>query len=263
VTVYKLTNLPSDAMRDYRESPFTPPILSDLQRTKLAEQKKLMCRKGVYPYSYFNNWSKFEETSLPSKEHFYNNLTDTHVSDKDYLHAQNVFTSMNMQSLKDYHDFYLYTDTILLADVFETFRDMCITNYCLDPAHFYTSPGLSWQAALKMTEVKLELLTDPEMYLFIESGIRGGVSTITQRFAEANNHYMEDYDPSKLDSYLVYWDANNLYGHSMSRHLPTCEFRWLDDKEKEELDVMTIGKEDDYGFILEVDLGKYNIFSII
>ena len=97
-------------------------------------------------------------------------MTDTHVSEKDYLHAQTVYTAMNMQSLKAYHDFYLHTDTVLLADVFETFRDMCIKNYSLDPPHFYTSPGLTWQAALKMTGVKLELLTDPEMYLFIESG---------------------------------------------------------------------------------------------
>lgn len=126
-----------------------------------------------------------------------------------------------MTSLKEYHDFYLLCDILLLSDVFETFRDTCLQNYDLDPGHFYTAPGLSWQAALKMTNVWLELLTDIEQHLFIESGIRGGVSVISHRFAKANLPALEGYDDTQPNQHLIYWDANNLYGWAMSQPLPT------------------------------------------
>ena len=127
---------------------------------------------------------------------------------------------MEMNSLRDYHDFYLRCDVLLLADVFETFRDMCKKNYDLDSAHFYIAPGLSWQAALKMTGVQLELLID--QHLFIKSGIRGGVSTICHRYAKSN--VPGDFDESKPIKHLIYLDANNLYGWAMSQYLPTSNF---------------------------------------
>jgi len=132
-----------------------------------------MSRKGVYPYSYFDGFERFSEKKLPPKEEFFNKLTDTHITDDDYNHALHVFDSMEMENLKDYHDFYLTTAVLLLADVFETFRAMCLRNYKLDPCHFYTAPGLAWEAALKMTNIELELLTDPDMFLFIEDGFAG------------------------------------------------------------------------------------------
>jgi hypothetical protein len=126
--------------------------------------------------------------------------------------------------------------------------------YGLDPAHFYTAPGLAWQAALKMTGVNLELLTDPDMHLFIERGLRGGISMISQRYAKANNPHVEDYDESQPRNYLIYLNANNLYGWSMSQALPTHEFRWLSRPEIDSFDVHQIGENTEQGFILSVDM---------
>ena len=135
-------------------------------------------------------------------------------------------------TLGDYHDVYLATDVLLLADVFETFRDTCLQHYKLDPAHFYTAPGLAWQAALKYTGVKLELLTDQDMLLMFEKGIRGGITQAVHRYAKANNKYMGDsYNPSEESSYLQYLDANNLYGWAMSQELPTDGFKWISNVE--------------------------------
>ena len=111
----------------------------------------------------------------------------------------------------EYHDLYLKTDTILLANVFESFRSVCMNNYGLDPAHFYTAPGLAWRACLKKTGVKLELLLDPGMLLMFECGIRGGITQSVHRWAAANNPYMKEYDSSKPTKYLQYLGANNHY----------------------------------------------------
>ena len=142
---------------------------------------ELMTKKGVYPYEYMDNINRFEETTLPPKEQFYSTLTEEHIKYQEYEHAQNVWQTFHIRNLKDYHDLYLLTDTLLLADVFEQFRKMCLKNYELDPVHSYTAPGLTWKAALKMTKVKLDLLTEIDQHLFIEDGIRGGVATITHR----------------------------------------------------------------------------------
>jgi len=117
--------------------------------------------------------------------------------------------------------------------VFENFRKTCLNYYKLDPAHYFTSPGLSWDAMLKMTNIKLELMTDIDMYLFIEFGMRGGVSYIANRYGEANNKYMKNYDKNKPSKYITYLDANNLYGWATSQFLPTGKFRWMKEKEIE------------------------------
>ena len=133
-----------------------------------------------------------------------------------------------METLQDYHDLYLKTDVLLLADVFENFRDVCQENYGLDPAWYYTAPGIAWDAALKVTKVELELLADPDMLLMIEKGIRGGVSMISTRYGKANNPYMGDsYDPNQPTKYISYLDANNLYGWAMCKPLPTHGLEWM------------------------------------
>ena len=129
----------------------------------------------------------------------------------------------------DYHDVYVQSDTLLLADVFENFRKACIKTYELDPAHFISLPGLAWQACLKKTEVELELLTDYDMLLMIEEGIRGGICHAVHRYAKANNRYIKDYDESKESSYIQYLDANNLYGAARSEKLPINGFKWVND----------------------------------
>jgi len=219
-----------------------------------ASKVPLLLRKGVYPYDYMDSTTKFNESTLPPKEAFYSYLTDEHISDADYLHAQNVFNSFQMTNLGDYHDLYLLTDVLLLADVFENFRNICLNYYKLDPVHYYTSPGLAWAACLKMTGVELELFTDPDMYLFIEDGLRGGISMISNRYAKANNPYIQNYDPSLPNNYITYLDANNLYGWAMSQPLPTHDFAWLTDEEIEEFDVTEIPEDSEDGYILEVDL---------
>ena len=139
------------------------------------DQFRLLLRKGVYPYEYMTNWNKFKETKLPPKEAFHSNLNMSDIGEYDYKHAQRVWKEFKLKNLGEYHDLYLKTDTLLLSNVFEGFKNTCLKHYKLDPAHIYTSPGLAWQASLKKTGVRLELLTDPDMLLMFERGIRGGV----------------------------------------------------------------------------------------
>ena len=219
----------------------------------------MLLRKGVYPYEYMDGWDKFNEKIIPSKESFYSNLTLENITEVDYIHANNVFKTFELNNLGDYHDLYVRSDTLLLADVFENFRKACIKNYELDPAHFISLPGLAWQACLKKTNVELELLTDYDMLLMIEEGIRGGICHAIQRYAKANNKYMKDYDKKKKSSYIQYLDANNLYGKAMTEKLPLRGFRWMDDISRMDEDfVRGYDKNDIKGYILEVDVDYPN-----
>ena len=137
-----------------------------------------MSQKGVYPYDYMDCFEKFDQTELPTKEQFYSVLNDQHVTNREYDHARKVWETFNIKTMGEYHDLYLKSDVLLLADVFESFRQTCLQYYKLDPCHYFTSPGLSCDAMLKMTNIKLELMTNIDMFLFIERGMRGGVSYI-------------------------------------------------------------------------------------
>ena len=214
----------------------------------------MLLRKGVYPYEYVSDFSKLEEEKLPPREQFYSSLTGETITNEEYQHAQTVFNTCKLKTLGDYHDLYLKTDVLLLADVFENFRDMSMENYSLDPCHFYTSPGLSWHAMLKMTGVCLELMTDIDQVLFIEKSIRGGVSQISERYAQANNPYLDEYDPSEPSSFIAYYDINNLYGYSMSQKLPIGYFQFLEQDEIDSFDIQSILKDGSKGYFLEVDL---------
>ena len=194
-----------------------------------SQQLALLIRKRVYPYDHVYSPEKLSETTLPSKEAFYNKLRDETVSDEDYAHAQKVWKTFNMATMADYHDLYMVSNTLLLADTFERFRNICLGYYKLelDPAHYYTSPGLAWDAMLKMTGVELALLTDIDMYLMVERGIWGGISMISNKYAKANNMYLPDFNPDEPNKYIMYLYANNLYGWAMSQYLPHKEFDWL------------------------------------
>ena len=185
-----------------------------------------------------------------SQEAFYSSLSNEGITDDDYKHAQQVWDTFDCRNIGDYHDIYLRTDVLLLADVFENFRRTALSTYDLDPAHYYTLPGYSWDALLKSTNVSLELITDPDMYLFIENGLRGGISMVSHRHARANNLQMENYDPSQPNSYLMYLDSNNLYGWAMSQAMPTGGFKWVDYTDQ----ILETPVNSGHGFILEVDL---------
>ena len=197
-----------------------------------GDELKLLLRKGVFPYDWFVNFGKLSSTSLPPKESFHSILNDSGITEEDYQHAKNVWKTFKMKTMRDYHDLYLKSDVLLLSGVFENFRDVCLDNYHLDPAFYYTAPGLAWDACLKITKIRLELLYDYEMLMMVEKGIRGGVSMISTRYGKANNPYMKDYDPDQPTKYISYLDANNLYGWAMCKPLPTEDFEWM---EKEEL----------------------------
>ena len=214
---------------------------------------ELVTKKGVYPYDYVTDLSILLETQLPPKKAFYSKLNDEDISDEQYAHAKKVWNTFNCKTIRDYHDLYLKTDVLLLADVFEKFRKTCMEHYQLDPAHFFTSPGLAWEACLRETGQELQLLTDYDMLLFFERGIRGGMTHISKRYAEANNHYMTNYDSSKPETYIQYLDANNLYGWGMSQPLPTHGFKWVKNITKEKvLKILRDGGS--RGYIFDVDL---------
>ena len=154
----------------------------------------MLLRKDVYPYEYMDSWERFDETAIPPKKYFYSNLNLEDVSNKDYAHAQKFWDVFAIKFLGEYHNLYVQTDTLLLADIYENFRNICLDIYELDPVYFVSAPGLAWQACLKKTGVKLELLTDYDMILMTEKGIRGGICQATYRCAKANNKYIKNYD---------------------------------------------------------------------
>ena len=151
-----------------------------------------------------DSWDKFNENKLPDKDKFYSKLNMDGVRDKDYEHTYKVWKEFGIKNMGEYHDLYLLTDVILLANVFESFRDVCMNNYGLDPAHFCTAPGLAWKACLKKTGIRLELLQDIDMLLMFEHGIRGGITQAVHQYASANNPYMEEYDNDKKTNYVQY-----------------------------------------------------------
>ena len=225
----------------------------------------LLLRKGVYPYEYMDNWERFNETSLPSKESFYSNLNMENIEDIDYRHGNNVFNKFKLNNLGEYHDLYVQSDALLLADVFENFRDMCIKEYILDPAHFLSLSGLAWQVCLKKTNIEFELLTNYDMLLMVEEGISGGIYHSIHRYAKVNNKYMKNYNNNEESSYIQYLDANSLYGWAMSKNLPVNGFKWIDNNKMAEPSAKHVINEDfitnydennDKGYIFEVNV-KY------
>ncbi|GFX51159.1 uncharacterized protein TNCV_2735101 [Trichonephila clavipes] len=210
----------------------------------------LVTRKGVYPYDYMDSWEKYEETRLPNKKEFYSKLNEVDISDEDYEHAKTVWKAFDIKNLGEYSNLYVKTDVLILADVMEHFRDVCMDTYNLDPAWYFSAPGLSWDAMLKTTKVRLELLDDYDMILMLEKGTRGGISQCCNRYGKANNKYMNDYNESKESNYLMYLDANNLYGWAMSQCLPYGGFRWGDN----DVDVTKIPDDAVVGCIIECDL---------
>ena len=217
-----VNNLPEDSFKNLNKY-FTP------------KQVKLLKQKGFFPYDYMDNIEKLKHPKPPPQKAFYSKLTGKGINNNNYEHVLRVWKTWNMKTLKDYLELYNETDVLLLADVFENFRDLCLKNYGLDPVYYYTTPGLAWDACLKMTNINLELLSDVDMLLMFEKGIRGGISIISNRYGKANNKYMKDFNKSEPSKYLMYVDANNLYGSAMSEKLPIHSFKWMTNNEIENI----------------------------
>ena len=217
-----VNNLPEDGFKNL-EKYFKP------------YQAKLLKQKGFFPYEYLDNLEKLKDTIPPPQDAFYSKLSGKGINESCYEHVLNVWKKFNIKTLKDYLKLYNISDVLLLADVFENFRDICLKNYGLDPVHYYTAPGLAWDAMLKMTKINLELLSDVDMLLMVEKGIRGGISIISNRYGKANNKYMKDFNKLELIKFLIYLDANNLYGWAMLQKLPTHNFKWMTNQEIENI----------------------------
>ena len=162
----------------------------------------MLLKKAIYPYEYRNSWERFDETLLLDIEHFCSNLNMEDFTYADYKHAKKVWKCFKMKNLDEYHDLYVQSDTLLLADVFENFRNKYIDLYETDPAHFLSASGLAWQACLKNTKVELDLLTDIDVLLMVEKEIRGGICYVIHRYEKANNRYMKKYGKNKESSYI-------------------------------------------------------------
>ena len=229
--------------------------LNNLEKYFTTKQVKLLKQKGFFPYDYMDSIEKLKDTKPPPQKAFYSKLTGKGINNYNYQHVLNVWKTWKMKTFKEYLELYNITDVLLLADVFENFRDICLKNYGLDPVYYYTAPGLAWDACLKMTGVNLELLSNIDMLLMIEKGIRGGISIISNRYGKANNKYMKDYNKKEASKYLMYVDANNLYGWAMSQKLPVHSFKWMSNKEIENIfnnQIVQVWKKTPC--ILEVDL---------
>ena len=203
-----------------------------------SKNLELLKQKGAYPYEYMNSFERFNEEKLPARKYFYSStkdgkigddgkISDGHISVKDYLTCEKTWDKFEIKNMGDYHDHYLKKDVLLLADVFKKLIDTCLKYYGLDPCQYFSSPGLSWDAMLEMTDIKSEKISDIDKYLFIEKGLIGGISYIAKRYAKANNKYMNDYDPKKPSRFITGLGMNNLYGWAMSKYLSYGGFNWL------------------------------------
>lgn len=221
----------------------------------------LLTEKGIYPYEYMNSFQKFENDQLPPKDAFSSSLTGESITDKEYEHGQNVWKALKCKNLGDYHDVYLRTDVLLLADVFESFVTRIRTTHKLNPLWYISLPSYSWDCMLYNTKVELDLMSDYDMQLLIERGIRGGVSLITGRHAKANNKYMKQFNEEATKSYITYLDANNLYAVALCKKLPHKNFKWVEPERFSSVEAINknpqiLTCDSNKGYFLKVDL-KY------
>jgi hypothetical protein len=218
-----------------------------------------VCRKGFYPYEWFDDIAKFKHRGLPPKEDFYSKLSGKGIKDEDYQHAQEVYKKMRCGSFLDYHLLYLKCDVLLLADIFDNFRKTTREFYGLDPANYISAPALAWDAMLlyrkdeSEPKIELELISDTTILEIVERAKRGGLTFVgSKRHVKANNHLIGDFDETKPEDYIRYLDANNLYGWAMSESLPYKDIRYSNETALEE--VLKTADDNETGYILEVDL---------
>ena len=216
------------------------------------DKLEYVVRKGVFPYDYVDSMDKLNLESLPTKEEFYSRLNESDISDQEYAFAQKVWQEFDCKTLGEYSDLYLKIDVLLLADIFENFRNVCMQHYKLDPLWYYTAPGLAWDAALKKTKVTLDLITDDRILFMVEKGIRGGMCQVNTRYVEARNQYVDpQVEENEESNFLMYDDANNLYGVAMSCKLPVGSYKYLTAEEVP--DIESFRENGDLGMIFKAD----------
>ena len=185
----------------------------------------LMLRKDVYPCKYMDSWKRFNETTLPEREEFYSNLNMEDITDADYKHGKKVKKKFEIKTLGELHDLYVQSNTVLLADVFENFRNKFIKNTNLNHLIFI-STWISMTSMIEKTDVKLELLTNIDVLLMVQKRIRGGVFNSIHQYAATKNKYMKKYNTDNESSYIMCLDPNNIYGWAMPQKLPVDSFEW-------------------------------------
>ena len=232
-------------------------LLSEFPIDKL----ELLKGKDAYPYEWVDSYEKFNYKELPPKECFYSSIKDGkrdnnngHIFNEQYSHLKNVWNTINFNTFRDFHNHYLKKDVLLLADVFEKFISTSLKNYNLDPCHYFSAPGLSWDAMLKMTKVKLEKISDADIHLFIEKGMRGGISYINKRYSKANNENCPNYDKEKPEIHSDYLDINNLYGDAMNEYLPYGGFKWIKTTKEKVNRILNKKGNSLHDYFFEVDL---------
>ena len=227
----------------------------NFMKQEFPKKYELLCQKGHYPYEWFDNIEKINYKGLPAKPYFYSTLSQKELTHEEYNHALKVYSELKCKSFKDYHMAYIKSDVILLADIFENFRKTCMKYYNLDPANYLASPGLAFDSMLLKTGVELEQITDIEMLNMFESMKRGGLCFVgSKRYAKANNKYLPDYDATKESSYIMYWDANNLYGWAMCEYLPYKDLQFIEHNDENYNEAINTSDTAEEGYILSVDL---------
>ena len=198
---------------------------------------------------------------MPLKESFYSSINDGkrnkgngNISNEQYQHLQNVWNTFDFNTFEDFLYHYSKIDVLLLADIFEKFISTNLKYYGLDPCHYFSAPGLFWDAMLKMKKIELEKINDTDKYMSFEQGMRGEVSYINKRYSKANNKYCPDYDKTKPEKYIIYLDINNLYGCAWSQYLPYANFKWVKNIDKIKQKLMNIKSNSSTGYMLEVDV---------
>lgn len=272
----------TDNLRKEGEAPFkiTQHVMKEyLTKRNInydAQIRTLLMKKGQFPYEYFDHPRRFLETSLPTIESFHNTLRNEQCSPSKYCHAQEVWTQLKCETFRDYHDIYLLLDVILLADIFENFRLICMQENGLEPLKYISLPGYTFDASLRYVKVVNTLDTqyvsdvhlpfehqlfsagEEDKYEFVEASIRGGISMTPGRLATANHRFMHrSYDPGQLSSFIALLDANNLYGYAMSQSLPLNNYHWIDPKSMSVrhhvLKILAMTEDQPMGMIYEVD----------
>ena len=236
------------------------PILAQSGMYKNEKERQLLLAKGTFCYDYVKSFDQIRSCGLPQYDEFYSTLTQSNVSPKDYAHAKTVYKTFGCKNLLDYMVLYNRLDTYLLAECFENFREVALKEFHLDPARYLSLPGFSLDAMFYMTKARVRLIEDPEMYLCLERGIRGGLSFVGERYLAASPEMTDD-EFEKLSenekekvNRIIYIDQNNLYGNCLRKYHAVGSYKWLTQNQISKIDWANLSSESNTGYILQVDI---------